>query len=102
MSWTGAKLASRFVSERRTLEREKAGEADRDKGKDFGAAGIACAALGQNVVLQGFVEEQFEAQERRVRTSNNNELLPERTNNTPIRILSVHIRGTYLMLNVLV
>ncbi|KYN16026.1 Low density lipoprotein receptor adapter protein 1 [Trachymyrmex cornetzi] len=75
MSWTGAKLASRFVSERRALEREKAGEADRDKGKDFGAAGIACTALGQNVVLQGFVEEQFEAQERRaVRTSNNNEL----------------------------
>lgn len=63
MSWTGAKLASRFVSERRALEREKAGEADRDKGKDFGAAGIVCAALGQNVVLQGFVEEQFEAQE---------------------------------------
>lgn len=59
----GAKLASRFVSERRALEREKAGEADRDEGKDFGAAGIACAALGQNVVLQGFVEEQFQAQE---------------------------------------
>lgn len=59
----GAKLASRFVCERRALEREKAGEADRDEGKDFGAAGIAGATLGQNVVLQGFVEEQLEAQE---------------------------------------
>lgn len=57
----GAKLASRFVSERRGFE--KAGEADRDKGEDFGAAGIAGAALGQDVVLQGFVEEQLEAQE---------------------------------------
>ncbi|TGZ51426.1 hypothetical protein DBV15_08970 [Temnothorax longispinosus] len=42
---------------------EKAGEADRDKGEDFGAAGTAGAALGQDVVLQGFVEEQLEAQE---------------------------------------
>lgn len=51
------------MSERRALEREKAGEADRDKREDFGASGIAGAALGQDVVLQGFVEEQLEAQE---------------------------------------
>jgi len=51
------------VSEKRALEREKTGEADRDEGEDFGAAGIARAALGQNGVLQGFVEEQFETQE---------------------------------------
>lgn len=49
--------------ERRAFERGKAGEADRDKGEDFGAAGIASAALDQDVVLQGFVEEQLEAQE---------------------------------------
>lgn len=53
----------RFVSERRAFEREKAGEADRDEGENFGAAGIVGAALGQDVVLQGFVEEQLEAQE---------------------------------------
>lgn len=53
----------RFVSERRAFERGKAGEADRDEGENFGAAGIAGAALDQDVVLQGFVEEQLEAQE---------------------------------------
>lgn len=56
-------LASRFVSERRAVKRRKAGEADCDEGEDFGAAGIVGAALGQDVVLQGFVEEQLEAQE---------------------------------------
>lgn len=40
--------------------RVKAGEADRDAGEDFGAAGIS-ATLGQDVVLQGFVEKQLEA-----------------------------------------
>lgn len=40
----------------------KAGEADCDERKDLGAVG-ASAALGQNVVPQGFVEEQLEAQE---------------------------------------
>lgn len=42
--------------------RGKAGEAGRDQGQAFGA-GETSAALGQNVVPQGFVEEQFEAQE---------------------------------------
>lgn len=41
---------------------EKAGElADCDEGEDHGVAGIAGAELGQDVVLQGFVEEQLEA-----------------------------------------
>lgn len=52
---------ARFVSEP-ARRREKAGETDRDAGQGLGAAG-ASTAVGQDVVLQGFVEEQFEAQE---------------------------------------
>jgi len=57
-------VTPRFASERQEAgagRDRKAGETDRDEGEDLGAAGIAAAALDQDVVLQGFVEEQLEA-----------------------------------------
>jgi len=57
-------VTPRFASERQGAvagRKRKAGETHRDEGEDLGAAGIAATALDQDVVLQGFMEEQFEA-----------------------------------------
>lgn len=43
---------------------KKTGEpADCNEEEDRGVAGVGGAALGQDVVLQGFMEEQLQAQE---------------------------------------